>query len=70
MPEKKSDLENRVDTIHEIMFGPSGHPEQALVVTVKEITKQIQVLKNFVWSVTLLGSGLIIKEIWTLISHA
>ena len=70
MSEDYTELEERVDTIHDIMFGPSGHPEQALVVTVREITKQIQVLKNFVWSVTLLGSGLIIKEIWALISHA
>ena len=70
MTTKSTELEQRVDTIHEIMVGPSGHPEQALVVTVREISKQIQVLKNFVWSVTLLGSGLIIKEIWALISHA
>ena len=62
--------ENRVDVCHEALFGPTGHPELSLIVTVNNIGKQVKMLMRFGWSMALLGSGLMVKEIWALMVHA
>ena len=67
---EKNKETDRVDVCHETLFGPSGHPELSLVVAVNNLSKQVKMLMRFGWSIALLGSGLIIKELWALITHA
>ena len=60
----------RIDSCYETLYGPNGKPQLSLIVTVNNIGKQVQMLMKFGWSMAILGSGLVIKEIWTLMTHA
>jgi hypothetical protein len=62
--------DEKIEVCHETLFGPTGHPELSLIVTVNNIGQQVKMLMKFGWSMAILGSGLVIKEIWTLMTHA
>ena len=69
MADKKEE-DTRIDECHDVLFGPKKHPELSLVVTVNNIGNQVKMLMRFGWSMAILGSGLILKEIWALMTHA
>jgi hypothetical protein len=64
-----SDTE-RINSCFDTLYGPQGKPELSLIVRVNAIGKQVQLLMKFGWSMALLGSGLVIKEIFVLLTHA
>ena len=70
MANKDNDKEaERVDECYTTLFGPNGHPELSLIVTVNSLSKQVQMLMRFGWSISALGTGLVVKELWTLMTH-
>ena len=70
MPEKRESSQTRANVCYEALFGKEGHPEQSLVVTVDKLSNQVKTLMRFGWAMSLLGSSLILKELWALIVHA
>lgn len=70
---KTEELEADVALVNATLFGRPGHPDEALVVIVKENTKQLNKLAGsmnkiarFFWALGLVGSGLIVERIWAL----
>jgi hypothetical protein len=70
MAEKRETNHSRADVCYEVLFGREGHPEQSLVVAVDKLSEQLKTLMRFGWAMGLLGSSLILKELWVLITHA
>jgi len=68
MSEKKD--QTRADVCYEVLFGKEGHPELSLVVTVDKMAGQMKAMLRYVWTISLLASSLILKELWVLITHA
>lgn len=61
---------NRAEICYEVLFGRDGHPEESLVVAVEKMSNQMKVLMKFGWTMVLLVSSLIGRELWDLMTHA
>jgi hypothetical protein len=70
MTVKREPNQSRVDVCYEVLFGREGHPEQSLVVAVDKMAGQMKSMLRYVWTISLLASSLIFKELWVLITHA
>lgn len=62
------DIEETLETVCGVVLGRPGHPEESLIVQVREIRDDLGLIKKVVYFIAASAGAAVVKTLWDLIT--